>query len=193
MLSEFAFEPAVLQPLSELRRLLSQCGWHCGRMVASYPADWRRRVLDEVQWSPVERQRVAVLLGKLFLVQHNDPRFKDNAWLQSAEAYDQGQFHAIVAAANPRTTANVVLAGEADDGEPRWRIPRERIIEQTVAGIVGALRPLLRHCRELLLVDPHFAPETGRYQKTFEAIIRAAVAGGRWLRRCEASPAVCDY
>lgn len=185
LIGEFAFEPGVLQPLSELRRLLGQCGWHHGRLVAAYPANWRRLVLDGHTWGPVERQKVALILGKLFLVQHNDPRFNENRWLESAEAYDQGKFRAIVASANPRGVANVVPAADADDEAPAFRARRERVIEQTVDGILGAVRPLLRHSRELVLVDPHFAPETTRYRKTFEALLAEAVAGGRWLRRCE--------
>ena len=68
---------------------------------------------------------------------------------------------------------------------PRWNVETEAKIPRTVEALVECIAPLIHLSQQILLVDPHFTPDTARYQVALEHFLAAALAGGRRYCRLE--------
>jgi hypothetical protein len=94
------------------------------------------------------------------------------SWLENAEhECDRKSFAAILATANPRGHAAVLVDDQLVPTEPRWACARGATTSRTPEALAAALSPMLMNCRALHLVDPHFGPEKARYQRVLEALM----------------------
>lgn len=196
MIHEFAVEPEVMATWQYFRELWPALGVENGRLVVEYPGNWRARVyqLADQLCAPVRANAIKSKLGDPALrlarvVGANGRHFDGGDWLGSAtRQQDGGQpFRAIFAASNPAGHPDVLQTQEFDpdaerwpseDFEP-WRVDTEKPIRRTAKELAAAALSLLRHCKELVIVDPHFDPREPRYARPFEAFVAAQP---RWSR-----------
>ena len=177
MLHEFAVDPAVLNNWSDFRFLTSQFGIEHGRMISRFPKKWKALVYDASSLcGDIERKRIEEALttidAKLFLQQRiydgNQP------WLLNAETQHQNKpFRAIVSSSNPRSLYHVLVIDEISDRCVLWHVHKERCVSRQEKAMVECAIPILKQSREMLLVDPHFAPEMVRYRQTLEKFAEA--------------------
>ncbi len=108
------------------------------------------------------------------------------SWIDNAlQQHGEKPFRAIVAGVNPTEEGFVLLVEDVTPEADRWRVQTEVVVPRTSADLSACVRPLLHLSREVLFVDPHFAPDTSRYQESLEAFLAAACEGGRSYTRLE--------
>jgi hypothetical protein len=105
----------------------------------------------------------------------------DNALHQHAEK----PFRAIIAGSNPTDADFVLLAEEITPETDRWNVQADSRVPRTSADLSACVKPLLHLSRDVLFVDPHFEPDTARYQAALEAFLAVACEGGRRYKRLE--------
>ncbi len=188
MIHEFAVEPEVMATWEHFRLLWKDFGVGEGRFLAEYPNDWRKRVyeLADKCCGPVHANSIKSRLqdqdsrrAKLVGVCGRD--FNGGEWLSNAIRHqgNERRFRAIVARSNPLVRPDVLPAAEFDPDSEPWYVGREKPVRRVADELVGAARPLLQHCRELVCVDPHFDPRETRYQRPFEGFAQIQT---RWRR-----------
>jgi hypothetical protein len=105
----------------------------------------------------------------------------DIEWLDEVlAAHSQAAFYAIVtldASLRARTCPPCTLPIGAVWHSHLWRERvNSRRLDRRAAVFEAVLRPVLRHARSLMLIDPHIQPTEPRYYRSLEALIRAAYA-----------------
>jgi hypothetical protein len=180
MIHEFAVEPEVMATWEHFRVVWKDIGVGEGRFLVEFPGNWRKRVYELVDTlsKPVHAYSIKSKLGDTVLrrakfVGASGRGFDGGDWLANAIRQQAGEkpFRAIVVRTNPASRSDVLTSGEFDlDSEP-WHVAREKHLHRNTNELVGAARALLRHCRELVLVDPHFDPWEPRYVGPFTAFV----------------------
>jgi len=193
VLYEFAmtpnlFDASVIDPdprasviLVEILKGIAENG-----LLANLHKDrWLRHVQDQriTTLPPSLKDRILTILNLLHdrhrLVRHprrhaGDPA-TDFDWLGLAlESHGRVPFHGIllsqdlVDGCGHNCDAFVEFLGALDS--PQWEARRRRTltIRKCEADYRGALGPILRHAKKLLLVDPYLNPNRSRFLKTVE-------------------------
>lgn len=148
-------------------------------MLLELPAftKWKRKVYEaakELSLSPEDMSRVEELF-RLFS-EHRCRRSDSSydgllSWLENAEQeHSNRQFAGIIATQNPRNHTAVLVAEQIGDASTSWACPRGATPKRTPESIATALGGMLKNCRELHLVDPHFGPENKRHSVILEAL-----------------------
>lgn len=184
MLYEFALEPALVARWHDRKEYLffdEKFGVRSRRIVSVYPTkSWRRLVWDAFWSGPARdnqnaQMRVVELINYFWQNSVKRPStFSDiSDWLERAEAeHARSSFHAIIATANPRMKEHVISASSLiEHGHALWSIPLDYPTARTAEEIAGAVAPILRLCRKIVLIDPYFDPHKQRFRQTFEAIL----------------------
>ena len=183
MIHAFALEPqlvATWAKAAEFRFFEDKFGLGTPRVLLELPAfnKWRRAVIRAAEAADLEgldTTRLTELLGIFDAHRH---RRADTAydgllsWLENAEReYDRRKFAAILATSSPRGHEAVLLPEHLTSRQPRWTPTTGASPARTPEALAAALTAMLTHCRELHLVDPHFAPSEDRYRKVLTALV----------------------
>ena len=70
-----------------------------------------------------------------------------------------------------------MVADEIADDTPLWQVARQANIARTPSALTGAATHLLLRSKDLLFVDPYFAPDTTRFRQTLSAFLTCACSG----------------
>ncbi|MBI2566409.1 MAG: hypothetical protein HYV63_05185 [Candidatus Schekmanbacteria bacterium] len=184
MIHAYAIEPDCVVAWCDrrsFRLVFGRFGVGTPRLLLELPkfSSWRKAVFDaasKVSLSDLDRTRLTELFKLL-----GDQRVRrvgtsydgTRPWLDNAEAeYARHPFAAIIAMANPRSHAAVLLeAAVGDESNPLWHRPLAATPPRTPEGIAAVVSALVENCDELHLVDPHFGPENSRHRKVLEHLV----------------------
>ncbi len=170
MWNEYALDPACLTPSRDrFARLLFGFSFEQGRLIAAYPDNWRARLYDRIQESPLRDTEKAWMVEHLSRAKHRmlppDMRNYEGSvsFLKNALLCQDGghPFYAIVAEQNPESARRVILADDVSDMEPLWRSDATSTVAREAAELIRPVELLLNHSKTVMLVDPYFATPDG--------------------------------
>ena len=189
MIHEFAVEPEVMARWSHFRVLWDDFGVSRGRFLVEYPGSWRKSVYELAAKhsapvranaicsklsDPAQRHRLVGASGRTF-----DPAkpWADNAVADHGAA---GGFRAVVTQRSAPGPAYVRAADELERDEAPWKVAtQDANCPRQAAEMYIRVAGLVRHSKELVLVDRNFDPTEPRFQRPFEAFVGGAT---RWKR-----------
>ncbi len=126
-----------------------------------------------------QRRRMETLIQRLSAAmverQHLDWD-ADRSWVENA-VDQQVPFHAVLARLNPARDPRVLVADELDESTPRWAAQHGTTVPRTAEAIAKAMGSMLRIARNIIFVDPYFAPDRPRFVKVIAACVRAGCDG----------------
>jgi len=183
MIHEFAVEPEVMAMWDHFRVLWEDFGASQGRFLVEYPGNWRQRVYELAGKlsAPVRANAICSKLSNPLQRQHRLVRAggrafdeRQGGWLENATANHgaDGAFRAIVARQGLDGRDDVIAADELERDTHPWKVPRQdNACPRCAADMCQRVVTLLRHSRELVLVDRHFDPGEPRFAKPFERFV----------------------
>lgn len=190
MIHAFALEPALVATWGkreEFRFVYDKFGLGTPRVLLELPAfnKWKKAVYTaahSLALSPEDMKRIEELFR---LFSEHKCRRSDAVydglvtWLENAEReHDRRPFAGIVASANPRSHAGVLVADQLGVETPAWMCAVGASPVRTPEALAAVLGAMLSNCRELHLVDPHFGPENARHRRVLEALMNVLAEGG---------------
>lgn len=186
MLYEYAVDPVALgSSWARCRYILDQAGWNLGRLIVAYPRrSWMREAIRASEpLGDVEKARIreALRLAGMYKVVRTGRTVQDASlhWLEDAIRQQTiDPFRAIVADV-PDDAANFVLNIDGvNAAAPLWECPANWQVPKSGVAIASALEQLIRHSRELKLIDPYLDVTGRRYLPTLREILEKAAAVG---------------
>lgn len=153
------------------------------RVGCAFPNEWKRQVRKEFQRlfpgtraDSVQRQRLEVLLTTLtpLMLKRDSQHNSAQSWLEIAECENaRYPFRGILSQDNPRQNASVMTPEMlfGDRLPPAWSVPPHPAIPRTPAELAAAVAPILRTCRKVIFIDPHFRPAQPRFRETLKAML----------------------
>lgn len=187
MIHEYALEPELVATWHDrvtFRFFVEMFGFGRGRVVSRYPKKWRTLVWEAfgANDSEIERKRIETLLTQLLTPEVRRPDHVWNAgqdWLANAEIeYARRPFHAILARANPRARAEVLLADDVLAGTPAaWNAAQSLVVVRTAAAMAQCVTPMLRSATRVLFIDPHFRASRLRCRNPLAAWLQVIPQG----------------
>lgn len=184
MIHEYALEPELVATWSDrhhARYFIEKFGLGQPRIVSRYPKRWKKLVWEAfASENDLERARMAELIERLsqpMVKRHNGAWTHGASWLANAEQeHRRVAFHAILARANPRGLAHVLVADQVEETTTGlWGARRGCTVSRTAAAMAAAVASMLRTAEIVVFVDPYFGPENGRYRRTLRAFLHAVV------------------
>jgi hypothetical protein len=180
MIVEFALEPALIANWRDYRYFIGQFGASKGRLISRDPKRWKRMVLEAAQASgDIEFAKITESLSNIdaMLLTRFHEWDRNHDWLSNAVIEHQRRpFHGIIARENP-TGATFVLCGDAlDPADPSppeiWAIPTSIQVARTPADLASCVVLLLRHCKQILFIDPHYDPANRRHNLPLQEFLK---------------------
>ena len=162
MIKEFAVEPSVMADWNHFRVLWEDFGVAKGRLISRYPKTWNRDVYELAQKlneKPVRAASICETIrqGKNRFIPSRRDYNPNEPWVANAtEQMNKKPFHAIVAAANPANHRSVLVAGELDRQDPRYKIDGSNKVPRTAEALAECAALLVKESEEILMVDPNF-------------------------------------
>jgi hypothetical protein len=103
-------------------------------------------------------------------------------WLENAEReYARKEFRGIVATQNPRRHSAVILGDDLGQSKAKlWDCERGATPPRSPEEMAIALFAMMRNCRELHLIDPHFGPEEYRHRTVLQALMDILANDGQY-------------
>lgn len=188
MIHEFALEPELVASLTErsvARYFAENFGLGQPRLVSRYPKRWKKLAWEAFQQTHPDctegqRKIVEELIQRLSerMVRRGDSSWEPSrSWLQNAEQeHDRRPFRGILARANPRGRAEVLIDRDLDEpSSSRWAVVRGATIARQARPMADLVLPLLRCCGEAIFIDPHFGPENRRHRRPLEEFLAVLV------------------
>jgi hypothetical protein len=192
MLHEFAVDPDCMPTVDSLRRIADQCAYHLGRFISDFP---RRRwvLLVRQRVNPQGFQEQQQLTEVLAAMQRRGGlidmgRNYRNEWTWITNALNQHltrPFHAIISGDNGEPVEHRISFARLGLDPSRWDVEAQVRIPRDAKSLVNCIMPLIGKSEEILFVDPHFWPDTTRYQSAIRVYLTAAHADGRTYKRLE--------
>lgn len=187
MIKEFALEPGVLATWESFRYYIEKFGVSQGRVISRFPKDWKRLVYEAAQKVLKGTKQLAQLevrlkaIGDDILLNSGRPGGDaTKTWLERAIAENARQpFAGIIASSNPGLLPYVLLHGELDDQDARFRVPTQLEVQRTAVGLVGCAELILRHTRTVKWVDYKIDPSAARWNRPLREAIRFISASGQ--------------
>lgn len=180
MIHEFAVEPelaATWGRLAEFRHFIRAFGRGTPRVVSRFPSSWKRLVWDSARPnSELERKRLEEMLKQLSdgMVRRGRACDPDAAWLPNAKAeHGRSPFAGILAREGDAN--GPVIGAEHLADSPAWNCPNGLVCSRTSTALAAAVAPVLRVCRRVAFIDPHFGPENVRHRGPLRAFLRAVM------------------
>jgi hypothetical protein len=167
---EFAIEPQSVCSWDRFRILIDACGISSGRLVSRFPKNWCKHVYEackdgncrEVELKRIE-EKLASMRATMLRPQRSYEHQKD--WFENAyNSHKEHAFHCIVANTLPGPLPKCLSVADVHADNTTWRVQRDMIVERNATDLVTAAQVLLELSREVILVDPHYGPETRRYE-----------------------------
>lgn len=179
MFQEIALEPSLLRDWRDFRFFISQFGSSQGRFISRFPSAWKKMVFEAAEGLPeLDFQRVQEMMSDI--ESQLLPRL--HAWNQNKEwlpnAVDEHQvrpFHAIVANSNPSNESFVICSDAIIPGSRSapelWNARRSIPVKRTDTDMASCVSLLLRSCRWVVFIDPHFDPGERRFTAPLRAFL----------------------
>ncbi|MDF1594441.1 MAG: hypothetical protein P1P89_23245, partial [Desulfobacterales bacterium] len=183
MIYEFALEPDLVARWHDRKEYLffdEKFGLRSRRIVSAYPKNWKKLVWKIFEaGSATDNQNARMRMTELIqilwrnAVKRSSTFPEITVWLERAEAeHAERPFHAIIASDNPRNQPFVIHVKELIEyGHEKWQVPDIFPTPRNAVEIADAVLPLMRLCRQAILVDPYFDPVKKKFRDTFEAIL----------------------
>ena len=183
MIGEFALEPELVATWHDREKYLffeEKFGLKTGRIVSAYPKRWVSKVWQAFESSPHgQNQNAEMNLNALLtdltqnMVKRRSTFPEIPVWLERAEAeHVERPFHAILARENPRENGHVVSVKRLiAEGHPCWVVPGNPPVNRNSVELVAAVAPILRVCRHIVFIDPHFDPTKPRFMEPMAAFL----------------------
>jgi hypothetical protein len=176
---EYALEPELVATWHDRQsadRFKESFGVGRGRLVSRYPGDWIGRVWRAFDSSDQNaKKRLEALLTVLTHTMTSRGSVYNGLvpWLENAEMeHARSAFHAILALQNPRRVSGVLLEDRLDEtSEPLWTVATTATVPRHASALAGAVAPLLKISKHILLIDQHFNPSESRYRNSLEALL----------------------
>lgn len=198
MIHEYAVEPDSLCSLERCKIVLDNCGIHKGRLVAEYPKDWKKRVVQAVQGfygslpgsevklkSAIDRLTGSRVQDKL-IRRNRQYSAEEKRWLDNAlDQHKVLPFTAILAKDGVSGFEYVLPVDELGDDIPLWEVPTQTICERKATELSNCSRMLLRMSKEVLFVDAHFDPTERRFRNTLRQFLETACSEMKQIVRAE--------
>lgn len=193
MIFEFAVEPEVVATWHNrkvYRFFDGKFGIGTKRTLCRYPAKkkWERLVFEAFRELSHDLDKAARQSAKKRLVellQHfatgstqRNQNWKDGEpWLECAlREHRRRSFHGLlVATAGAHPSPPVYQASQVEESDTSWN-PVPDAVPRSLAGLVDAVAPILRHVRRVALVDPYFDPAKPRWRKPLERMLQLVQA-----------------
>ncbi len=197
MLAEYALEPELLGNWRDYRFFVSQFGPSKGRLISRYPRKWKRLVIEAAQQAAdVEYLKIEESLKNIdsMMLSRSHQWDPHQEWLSNALAeHTKRPFRGILARSKP-ADSTVVLSGDdidpADPSPPHiWSVRLSVQIPRTAQEMANCVAPLLRHCKRVLFVDPHYDPSNRRHNLPLRAFLSMIASRDPQI----APPAVMEY
>lgn len=168
LLAEYAIEPQALSTWERFRYVADLCGVPTGRLIADFPNNWCRAVLDAAaDIPPVAKSRVIERLKHLkrsAVIDLGRDFDSTQSWQTNALAsHEQIEFKAIIAS-HPESSGLLDIA-LLDSSDAAWRVSRELAVPRTATDLGLAASYLLMMADRVIFVDPYFSPEDRRCRK----------------------------
>lgn len=190
MVFEYAVDPSAISNWQDFRYVVDQCGVHHGRIIAEYPAKWKREVYrackkgcKDIELKRIEEKLLTIgdrlrKTGRHYADAHD--------WLTNAEQTHQAEpFHAIVSYHNPRKHPQTLVAKQLSEDTPLWKVNRQLNVKRTGSEMAAAIRPLLQMSSQILFVDPHFDASEERFRNPLECFLKEIAQHGAGPVRIE--------
>ncbi len=188
MIHAFALEPKLVATWArrqEFRFIHDKFGLGTPRVLLELPAfsKWKRAVYTAAIELPLSQEDMKRIEELFRLFGEHKYRRADSVyeglitWLENAEReYDRKPFAGIVASANPRHHAGVLVEHQLGEGNPQWECKLGAA--RTPEALALTLSAMLTNCRQLHLVDPHFNPQKDRHRLVLEALMNVVAGNG---------------
>ncbi len=185
MLKEFALDPELLGNWQDFRFFTSQFGASQGRLISRFPAQWTEHVKNVAKKSArdIEYLKIVEALARfdsLMLIREYDYE-KGHQWLRNAvDENAKRPFQAIVTTKNHNNAHNLVIGNDIDPTKPPplWVVPTSAQINRTPEEMAACVKDLLSQCKEVLFVDPYFAPNEAKYTEPLRKFLKAIGSRG---------------
>lgn len=181
MLAEFALEPELLSNWRDYRFYVGQFGVANGRLISRYPKKWKQMVIKAAQSaSDVEYLRIEESLKNIeaLLLPRIHTWDESQEWLPNAIVeHDQRPFDGILARTKLEGTDCVLCGDDIDPADPNppqaWAIRKSIQIPRTPQDMAACVNILLRNCKQVLFVDPHYDPANRRHNQPLREFLAA--------------------
>ena len=190
MLFEYAVEPELVATWADPRTgryFIDRFGIGTRRLISRYPKRWKRLVWEA--WEAIEirnggeagrqRRRMETLIQHLssVMVERQHPDWDPGrSWVENA-VDQQVPFHAVLARHNPTGDPKILVADELDESTSRWAAQHGTTVRRQAKAIAETVGGMLRIARNIIFVDPYFAPDRSRFVKVIAACVRAGCEG----------------
>ena len=185
MLHEYAVDPALVATWVDRkdgRYFIKEFGPGSPRIIACYPGRWKKQAWKAFDRSTngnqIDRQRMVELVAKLSnrMVQRRNTEWRSElSWTHNAiEEHRRIPFHAILAADNPMRNPSILVAGDVDDENQQWNLPRSRTTPRRSHHIADLMRDMLRAAVDIVFIDPYFTPRRPQYVDVIGACVWAS-------------------
>lgn len=172
MIHEYAIDPAVLSDLKAFRYIAAGLGMHVGRVVCPFPKDWKRlcyQVADKhgqqvkhavTQWLQDRGPRVLTRHRSNTTYDYNLATWCENA----VQEHGRAPFKAILAYHTANSRPPIIDGSDLDPQDPLWNVPTQVYVQRCAAEFATHVGPLLRHARQIRIVDPYFVGDSDQVQ-----------------------------
>ena len=180
MLTEYAVDPGVIASSFEIcRYLLGQFGADKGRLIAKFPARWKRLAFDAAEQLPDGRkkERVFEYLNSLnadiltLIDSRRDYPHPGEDWLTNAvAAHRVERFRAIISDRDDPAD-DVIDANHCDEHVPLFAASHEDVVRRQAEQLARPAAYLLRNTRVVRFVDPYLDPSGLRWREPLKAFL----------------------
>lgn len=181
MIYEYALDPKVVATWvnrSDYRYFIEKFGLGQPRTISRYPKSWQRLVWEAYEGQDdIEKTRLTELLLRFLENAARRPqgRFDGGDWLQNTlEEHKDKPFKAILSTINPDRDSAILTPKNIDENQALWQPPRSTVVARRADQMTQAVASLLSTATKIIFVDPHFGPDSPRYQKTLQSFLSAA-------------------
>lgn len=169
MFREIAVEPEVMAHWDWFLKLYDKFGYHEGILLAEFPSNWRREVIERANELVTEGVNQEIKVRSMVARMQRDA-FKEalyssgrqpgnhGSWFENANSQDP-PFDAIVANVTGECVPPVVAVQEFFWEDPLLAARRQRRIARNATALVGAAEKLLLKAKEIRFVDRFFNPK----------------------------------
>ena len=172
---EYAIDPSVLSSWEKVRYLLEKFSRENGRLLSVCPKKWKRNVLQNNNFRPVERSRIEEKLRNLdnISVQRVSNNFNDGMnWVTGAIAeHESNSFSIIVSDENAKSQ---VVVNYDTMGDDHWKVSGG-VVPRTSADFCNEVSLLLKTANKVLFIDPHFEENEKRFMQPFIDFVTSAI------------------
>jgi len=176
MLYEYALDPKLFKNWQDFRYLIEKFGMSEGRLISQFPKKWKRIVYESLgNCSQGEKKRIEALLNRnIFVKRIYNQLDKESDWLTNAiNAHENCCFRAIISTDNPTDHPYVLkFSTYFESNESLMQVSRTIRIERKALKMAYCVKTLLQFGKEIIFVDPHFAPQNKRYYRPLAEFLK---------------------